>query len=107
MWTNDNFDYTIIETLEIDNLNNDFLIIDENINLNNFSNSDLKGKSIILPAIMESQQIEVGPPGIIEYNDKNNYFFHHKCNTDSGSSGGPVVLVENFKVIGIHMAMIN
>ena len=103
MWTNDNFDYTIIETLEIDNLNNDFLVIDENINLNNFSNSDLKGKSIILPAIMESQQIEVGPPGIIEYNDKNNYLFHHKCNTDSGSSGGPVVLIENFKVIGIHI----
>ena len=26
----------------------------------------------------------------------------HKCNTDSGSSGSPIILLNNNKVIGVH-----
>lgn len=28
--------------------------------------------------------------------------FHHLCNTDKGSSGCPILLLDTFKVIGVH-----
>ena len=28
--------------------------------------------------------------------------FWHNCNTDPGSSGGPIILINNFSIIGLH-----
>ena len=42
-------------------------------------------------------------PGIIKklnFVDKKE--FHHLCNTEGGSSGGPILLLKNLKVIGFH-----
>ena len=37
----------------------------------------------------------------------NNYDIEHKCNTLSGSSGGPILNLSTNKVIGIHKGAIN
>ena len=42
--------------------------------------------------------------GIIEYIDNEKYkkLFFHNCNTKPGFSGGPIILINNLKIIGIH-----
>ena len=42
----------------------------------------------------------------IETIDNNNYDIMHKCNTQNGSSGGPILNLATKKVIGIHKAFI-
>ena len=100
IWTNINFDYTIIEIKNSDKIN-DFLIIDENIINKEFSNIKYKNANIILPAFMKNGEIEYDK-GIIVSIPKNSYYFLHDCNTDPGSSGGPIILIDNFHIIGIH-----
>ena len=39
---------------------------------------------------------------LVKKDIKNNYEFKHNCNTDSGSSGSPILLLSNSTVIGIH-----
>ena len=34
-------------------------------------------------------------------NHKNHYFYH-LCGTEKGSSGGPILNVTNYRVIGMH-----
>ena len=40
-------------------------------------------------------------------NDDNDYDYKHKCHTESGSSGSPILNALNNKVIGIHKGYIN
>ena len=35
--------------------------------------------------------------------NKNEYYIRHKCSTSGGSSGSPIILLNNSKVIGIHL----
>ena len=100
IWTNKRLDYTIIEIIKEDNINN-FLNYDENIVKEDYSNKEYKNESIFLPAIMKNQQVEFSS-GMIVSTPNNCEYFLHSCNTDSGSSGGPILLVENFTVVAIH-----
>ena len=34
--------------------------------------------------------------------DLNNYLIFHSADTEGGFSGSPIILLENYKVIGIH-----
>ena len=98
MWTNRDIDYTIIEILSSDNINN-FLVIDEKINQKYFKNIEYKNASIILPTFMQNGEIETDKGNIIEIVQFN---FYHNCNTEKGSSGGPIILIDNYSVIGMH-----
>jgi len=40
--------------------------------------------------------------GKIIYIDENNYTIKHNCKTEKGSSGGPIINLNNFNVIGVH-----
>ena len=40
--------------------------------------------------------------GVIKYIDDDNYTINHTCNTKKGSSGGPIINLNNFNVIGVH-----
>ena len=100
IWTNKEIDYTIIEILSSDNITN-FLTIDENINMNTFQNKEYNNESILLPSFMRNGEIETDK-GIIELAKEKSLFLHN-CNTDDGSSGGPVILIDNFSVIGMHI----
>jgi len=91
-------DITMIEIKKVDFLNMDeFFEVDEAI----FSGNDLKygNNTIYILHYPRGRGIELSV-GVIKKIDNNN--IKHLCNTDSGSSGGCIVKLDNFKIIGIH-----
>ena len=101
IWTDKNLDYTIIEVLNSDDFN-DFLVADYNdVNDENLQNIKYLNCSILLAAYMENQQIFFNQRNIISTPNQIGKFLHD-CNTVPGSSGGPIISVDNFNVIGIH-----
>ena len=98
IYTNNIKDITIIEIKKEDNYNlNNFLDIDydifENINLND------KFKSIYLIHFPFGNKPSLST-GIIEKIEDD--IIKHKCATEKGSSGAPIINLNNFKIIGIH-----
>ena len=71
------------------------------MNDENYNTKKLLNSSIILAAFMENKQIFFNQRNIVSI-PKNNGKFHHNFNNVEGSFGGPIVLVDNFRVIGIH-----
>ena len=99
-FTSQNLDVTFIEiSPSKDNINN-FLEIDENINLEiDLLEYFYNKKSIYTLHYPKGKNIEVSyglSSGIIDYN------IGHSCVTDKGSSGCPILLLDSFKIIGIH-----
>ena len=93
------FDTTIIEIRNEDNFDiNNMLEIDNNIYKENFYQI-YKDKTIYIihyPNGLNSSYSH----NVIKYIENNLIF--HKCATESGSSGAPIINLQNFKVIGIH-----
>ena len=102
-YTNKDYDITIIEIKEKDNINN-YLELDEDI-INDIINNDNKNKDYIDKTIYIIQYPEgelAVSYGVLDkiYEDKK-YNFIHKCSTKGGSSGSPILNINN-KIIGIH-----
>ena len=102
-YTNEEYDITIIEIKEEDNINN-YLELDDNIIndilYNDNKNDKYKDKTIY---IIQYPKGELSVSyGILDniYEDKK-YNFNHKCSTEGGSSGSPILNINN-KLIGIH-----
>ena len=102
-YTNEEYDITIIEIKEEDNINN-YLELDDII-----INDVLYNKNKNIEYINETIYIIQYPEnklsvsyGILDkiYEDKK-YNFNHKCNTKEGSSGSPILNLNN-KLIGVH-----
>ena len=95
-YTNKEYDITIIEMNEKDNINN-YLELDDNIELN----EEYIDKTIYIIQYPEGE-LSVSY-GILDniYIDKK-YNFNHKCSTKGGSSGSPILNIKNNKLIGIH-----
>ena len=98
IWINEEIDYTIIEIIEADKIN-EFLTCDEKMNEDYFNIKEYRQASILLPSFMKSGEIETDKGNISSIDD---IYFLHTCNTDPGSSGGPIILLDNFSIIGIH-----
>ena len=102
-YTNEEYDTTIIEIKEEDNIKNylklDDIIINDIINNIN-KNKEYINKTIYIIQYPENE-LSVSY-GILEqiYEDKK-YNFNHKCSTRGGSSGSPILNINN-KIIGIH-----
>ena len=109
-YTNEKTDITIIEINEIqDKLNNKYLELDENI-LNCFKqdqqvnqtyfNNYYSNKSIYIPNYHKDKDIVVsyGKPPVLNKDNK----IKHYCSIKEGSSGAPILLINNQKLIGIH-----
>ena len=92
-YTDKDLDFTIIEILEDDNIS-EFLEVDENYD-------NCENKQILISQIAEGCEVGVSF-GVIKkkYEDKIIY----ECPTNEGSSGAPLVLIENSKVIAFHRA---
>ena len=91
-------DITMIEIKKADCLNMDeFFEVDEEIFSENISK--YVENSIYLLHYPKGREIELSI-GVIK-NIVNNDIMH-LCNTEAGSSGGCIVKLDNFKVIGIH-----
>ena len=102
-YTNEEYDITIIELKENDEIENylelDDTIIDDIINNNN-KNKEFIDKTIYIIQYPESElSVSYGLLDNI-YSDKN-YNFIHKCSTKNGSSGSPIMNMSN-KIIGVH-----
>ena len=107
-YTDIELDITIIEIYEKDHINNEFLYLDESIIDYFESNKQVNpeylkniysNKSIYLLNYPEGNNIVVSygpPPKFI------NKEIQHNCITKNGSSGSPILLINNQKLIGIH-----
>ena len=94
---NEDYDIALIEIKEIDKVNN-FLELDDNL---------FKGKEKVF---YEEKSVYVlqypnGKIACVSYGlliNIDEYNITHTCSTENGSSGSPILNLENNKVIGIH-----
>ena len=102
-YTNKEYDITIIEIKENDNIKNylelDDKIIEDILNNNNKNNKYIDDTIYIIQYPEGKLSVSYGILDNI-YEDKK-YNFRHKCNTKGGSSGSPILNINN-KIIGIH-----
>ena len=98
-YTERNYDITIIEINEnIDGIY-EYLELDDNI-LNDTIN--YIGNSIYILHYPNQNKVHVSYGILKNIIINENYSFTHYCSTDYGSSGSPIISLENNKVIGIH-----
>ena len=102
-YTDKEDDITIIEIKEKDNIKN-YLELDDKI-INNILNDSNKNKNYIDEIIYTIQypkgKLSVSYGTLEKINENKKHEFTHKCSTENGSSGSPILNVNN-KLIGIH-----
>jgi len=99
IYTNKDYDITIIELKKGDNFDeNDMLTIDENIYLKNY-NSYYPKNYIYMIHYPKGDIVKFSSDKIVAI--KGNLIIH-TCSTEDGSSGAPIINLENSKVIGVH-----
>ena len=99
--TNVKLDYTCIQILDNEKYN-DFFEIDDNINCQN-PNVQYGNELGVILQFPKEKDLSCGEgliEGIKNVHDTN--IIIHKITTDFGSSGSPIFLSDNLKVIGIH-----
>ena len=102
VYTNINSDATIIEiNPDEDNISfESFLDIDENIYKDN-PNEAYANKTVYI-LHYENGKVMKYSVGNIKSISEDTFNIRHLCTTDKGSSGGPIINLLNFKVMGIH-----
>lgn len=102
IWTNEEKDFTCIEILEEDNLivNNTFEI-DENCYNIDYNLKNYNEKGVISVGFAKTNELKF-PQGILYASKIEQTHFLHDCNTEEGFSGGPIILIYNLRIIGIH-----
>ena len=104
-YTNKDYDTTIIEINEKDNIKN-YLELDENIinsltNNKANNNNDYEDKTLYIIQYPEGElSVSYGILNNICLDKKHD--FNHSCSTNNGSSGSPILNIINNKIIGIH-----
>lgn len=102
-YINEIYGITIIELKERDNIQN-FLELDEriihNIITNENLNKDYIDKTIYMIQYPEGK-LSVSYSIIEGIFENNKYSFIHKCNASNGSSGSPILNINN-KIVGMH-----
>ena len=101
IYINETLDITIIEIKQQEDKIYDFLELDDKIlnneNINDYNNF-YGGKSIY---VLNYRDDEIYSSfGLL--NDIVNHKISHRCNTEPGASGSPIILLKNNKVIGVH-----
>ena len=112
-YTNKNYDTTIIEIKENTDGIKNFLELDDKLmeclsmnkdEIPEFLKNVYLNKSLYILNYPEGKEIvaSIAQPGQII-----DQYIIHKCNTKTGSSGSPILLCENQKVIGVHLGSSN
>ncbi len=99
IYTNKEYNITIIEIKKSKDKINDFLELDENIFRVSPNIFNETAYIIQYPKILTQQKAAVSYGIVKEIDD---YEIIHFCYTESGSSGAPILNLSNNKVIGIH-----
>ena len=100
--TNEFLDFTLIEIKQDkDNIDiTKFLEFDENVNINKkFIKEFYEKNSVYLIHYPKDENIFVSYGLLSEIKEKE---ICHLCSTEKGSSGGPILSLKNYKVIGVH-----
>ena len=109
VYKNEDFDIIIIEILERDKIPIDsYLLIDDYIYKDD--NEFIKlleiiknnGMKIYLLHYLLSELLYDSTGLITKFDADKKYQFQHECSSEHGSSGGPLINLENYKVFGIH-----
>jgi hypothetical protein len=101
--TNELLDYTCIQILFNDNIN-DYFQIDSNINNNN-PNEIYDNELFAIYQCPEESDVLLIEGKIEDF--KSNGVILHNISTDFGSSGGPLILSNNLNIVGIHRGKLN
>ena len=108
-YTNKEYDITIIEIKEEDNINNylelDDIIVDDILNNNNKNKVYVDREVYIIEYPEGNLSISLGQ--VRDIFEDNKYIFLHQCRTTFGSAGSPILNIKNNKVIGVHHSKIN
>ena len=100
-YNNPKYDISIIEIKQSDGLNKDsFIKIDESIFSDNPNRIYMKKPAYLLQ-YPKGKEVKIGQ-GIIKSISDDYKNIYHYCYSYFGSSGGPIIDMESFKVIGIH-----
>ena len=99
IYTDKDYDITIIELNEKEFNNKLFLEIDDRVYLEN-PETMFKKKSVYIIQYPKDYGASVSYGIIKNINEKNE--IEHCCHTDKGSSGSPIINLENNKVIAVH-----
>ena len=104
IWINEEKGFTCIEILNEDNIIEiiNAFEIDDNCYTFNYNIEKYDKLCIVFPSIGIKKEIEL-PQGNIQYikNEKYEKLFFHNCVTEPGFSGGPIILINNLKIIGM------
>ena len=103
-YTNKEYDITIIEIKEEDDINDylelDDIIIEDILNNNNNNNYYIDNEVYIIEYPEGILSISAGK--LIDIFEEKKYKFRHICHTKAGSAGSPILNIINNKVIGVH-----
>ena len=95
------YDVTIVEIRKEDKIKPDsFFDIDENVYDPNYN---FKDNLIILLHYPKGDEMSLSTGSIKKVGvDEKDYELFHLCSSDHGSSGGPLINIKDYKVLGIH-----
>jgi len=107
-YTSKEKDITIIEIdPKEDNISDDsFLNVDENIIKEEDVKDIYENKSVYIIHYEDGKK-KKNSPGIIKSISEDKFNITHNCATKDGSSGGPIITLENYGVMGIHKGTLN
>jgi len=100
LYTNFEYDVTIIELKDNEFDLNNFLKIDDDLYKEEEFSEIYRNKSIYIIHYPKGKEVKYSVD-VLSKIDKNDYIFHC-CTTEGGSSGAPILNLLNFQVIGIH-----
>ena len=103
-YTNIEYDTTIIEMKEQDYIGDNYLELDDDI-LKDIINSEYNNDKYLEKTLYIIQyplgKLSLALGTLEKIDEQKQHCFYHKCNTKNGSSGSPILTLNN-KIIGIH-----
>ena len=102
IFKDENFDIVIIEIKPSDEINDSYLEIDEEYSTKKGVNKYNDNPIYILGYPFGNEcTFSFGKMKVMETDNKK--YISHRCSSSTGSSGSPIILLENSKCIGIHL----
>ena len=95
-------DITAIEIIDTDEFKNKIKCLFCDLNYIDGNNTQYINQDIFILQHPRGEVAHVAAGKIIELDKKDDYKFMHTASTDGGSSGSPIILYNNERVVGVH-----
>ena len=101
LYTNEEYDITIIELKENEFKEDDYLNIDDMIITKKEKeiNEELEDKTIYIIHVPKGKEVKQSINTIKKIKDN---YIYHRCETEEGSSGAPILYLHSHQVLGVH-----